>query len=289
MRMQICAAAVLLGAAACSPTATPSRPAAGGGASRAPTAPTPTMPTLLRVVAHDFTFGGNQTVPAGLVAVRLVNEGHAIHMLGIGRLDSSRTVGDLMGALQKRTPIPYWFELGGPGTVSPGDSVTAYLTLEPGTYSTICWMPDSTGKGHETDGMFATLTVTGDSAGAPVPPTPDLYVRERDYHISLSQTPTAGRHVLAIDNDGPQNHDLAILRLLPGKTEEQALAWLAHPTMSDAPVEAVGGIVGQERWAHAEVAVDLVPGDYLFLCMIPDAKDGKPHFMHGMVTRVKVT
>ncbi len=32
-----------------------------------------------------------------------------------------------------------------------------------------------------------------------------------------------------------------------------------------------------------------VPGDYPFLCLISDAKDGKLHVMHGKVTRVKVT
>jgi hypothetical protein len=33
---------------------------------------------------------------------------------------------------------------------------------------------------------------------------------------------------------------------------------------------------------------DFVPGKYALICFLPDAKDGKPHFMHGMVQEVTV-
>jgi hypothetical protein len=34
---------------------------------------------------------------------------------------------------------------------------------------------------------------------------------------------------------------------------------------------------------------DLAPGDYGMICFVPDAKDGKPHFAHGMIQQFKVT
>jgi hypothetical protein len=46
--------------------------------------------------------------------------------------------------------------------------------------------------------------------------------------------------------------------------------------------------VGQGRYAHPEFAADLTPRGYLILCMIPDDKDGEPHFTHGIVRRVHV-
>lgn len=247
-----------------------------------------TKPALVRVVAHDFAFDSAHSVPAGLVAIRLVNDGHAIHMLGVARLDSGKTVADVYHALTMNT-FPGWInELGGPGAVSPGDSVTQYAVLEPGTYSMICWWPDSTGKEHVMSGMISTLTVTGQTAGAPVEPTPDIYLRERDYQIAATGAFTAGHHVFRVDNDGPQGHDVTLLRLLPGKTEADVEKWLAKPGM-DAPAEALGGTVGVTRWGHTEFAADLKPGSYLIVCLIPDAKDGKPHFMHGMVTKISVT
>jgi hypothetical protein len=33
---------------------------------------------------------------------------------------------------------------------------------------------------------------------------------------------------------------------------------------------------------------DLTPGEYLLICFLPDAKDGKPHFVHGMMQQIKV-
>lgn len=277
-----CGALAFLAVLGCAASSPPS-----GAPVDAPTAST--TPTLLRVVAHDFAFDSAHSVPAGLVAIRLVNEGKAIHMLGIARLDSGKTMADTYKALAGTKPTAWFSELGGPGAVSPGDSVTQYAVLEPGTYSMICWWPDSTGKAHIMSGMMSTLTVTGQSAGAPVEPVPDIYIRERDYAIATTGAFTAGHHVIRMDNDGPQDHDVAILRVLPGKTDAEVDKWLLKPDMRDAPVEAVSGTVGIARWAHTEFTADLKPGNYLILCMMPDSKDGKPHFMHGMSTRVTVS
>ena len=280
MRAWICGAAVALTFTACSSGApqSASQAAAMGTAQAAP--------PLVRVVAHDFAFADNPTVPAGLVAIRLVNQGHAIHMMGVARLDSNHTVADVYKSFSDpKASLSFFHEVGGPGAVSPGDSATQYAVLEPGRYSLICWWPDSTGKPHIEDGMMATLTVTGDYAGAAVEPTPDLFVREADYHIATSGQWTAGHHVMRVDNDGPSTHDVTILRVLPGKTEAQVSAWLNRPTMSDAPVQALGGTVGIDRYGHTEVGVDLVPGDYLLLCMV----GAKPHFMLGMITHMHIS
>jgi hypothetical protein len=268
----------VLGCAAASPPS--SGPADASTAS--------TKAALVRVVARDFAFDSAHSVPAGLVAIRLVNEGRAIHMLGIERLDSGKTAADVYQAVVGNKPTNWLSAVGGPGAVSPGDSVTQYAVLEPGTYSMVCWWPDPTGKEHIMSGMITTLTVTGQTAGAPVEPAPDIYLRARDYAIVTTGAFTAGHHVFRLDNDGPQEHDITILRVLPGKTGAEIDRWLLKPDMRNAPVEAVGGVVGISRWAHAEFAADLKPGNYLILCMVPDATDGKPHFMRGMSTRVTV-
>jgi hypothetical protein len=33
---------------------------------------------------------------------------------------------------------------------------------------------------------------------------------------------------------------------------------------------------------------NFTPGRYGLLCFLPDAKDGKPHFVHGMVQEITV-
>lgn len=276
----ICGFALVMGVAACAAT-----PAHDTGAATAATA---TTPTLVRVVAHDFAFDSSHTVPAGLLTVRLVNQGHAMHMMGIARLDSGKTVADVFRVMEAKGFPNFITELGGPGFVSPGDSSDYIKVLQPGNYALLCYVTDSTGKYHVLDGMISGLTVTGTVAGAPVPPPPDIYVRETDYHIALSSTPTAGHHVFEVDNDGPQNHDLAILRVLPGKTADDVLKWVADPNHGPPAAEALGGIVGQARWAHEEFSVDLVPGHYMVICLMPDVHDDRPHFMHGMQTEFTV-
>jgi hypothetical protein len=280
MRGSIYGVAVSLGIAACSPT-----PAGQSAAAAADPGPPPTSPTPLRVVARDFAFDSGHTVPAGLIAVRLVNQGHAMHMMGIDRLDSNHTIADVYRDLNNpKATLDYFKQLGGPGAVSPGDSSTQYVVLEPGNYALICWWPDSTGKDHVMSGMMATLTVTGDSVGAPVEPHPDIYVRERDYHIATAGAWTAGHHVIRVDNDGPNPHDVTILRVLPGKPDAEVEKWLLKPTMNGAPVEALGGTVAIERYGHTEISADLTPGNYLLLCMVGD----RPHFTLGMVTKITV-
>ncbi len=286
MRAVICGAAVVLGVGACSsPSPSTRQPAAKGPGATAAEVPRP--PTLLRVVAHDFAYDGNHTVLAGLVEVRLVNEGRAIHMLALARMDSGHTVGDVYAAYGRR-PMPWLHVVGGPGDISAGDSATAYVVLEPGTYAMICGQADSTGKDHIMDGMFATLTVTGTIASPPVEPTPDVSVRESDYEIEMLGTLSAGRHVFHVDNDGPQRHDLVIVKILGGYTQTQALDWLMRPTMRAPEAVALGGTVGLDQGAHTEFVVNLPPGDYVFACMMIDRTDHKPHFVHGMVRAVKV-
>jgi hypothetical protein len=54
------------------------------------------------------------------------------------------------------------------------------------------------------------------------------------------------------------------------------------------PVSFLGGVSPIAPGGHNEFAVDLAPGRYAFLCFLPDAKDGKPHVLHGMAREIDV-
>jgi hypothetical protein len=49
-----------------------------------------------------------------------------------------------------------------------------------------------------------------------------------------------------------------------------------------------GGLAVIDSGTSAVLAADLSPGDYGLICFMPDTKDGKPHFMHGMMSQIKV-
>jgi len=55
------------------------------------------------------------------------------------------------------------------------------------------------------------------------------------------------------------------------------------------PIIPVGGIAGLSVGQTANFTTTFGPGDYLLLCFVPDAKDGKPHMAHGMAMPFKVS
>ena len=135
MRGLICGTVAVVGLLGCAASSPPSN----GHAGVSTAAVASTEPALVRVVGKDFAFDSAHSVPAGLVAIRFVNEGRSVPMLGVARRDSGKTAADVFQALSKNTSMEWCSELGGPGAVSPGDSATQYAVLGPGIYSMIWW------------------------------------------------------------------------------------------------------------------------------------------------------
>ena len=54
------------------------------------------------------------------------------------------------------------------------------------------------------------------------------------------------------------------------------------------PGEPLSGVAGLGVGKTATFPLTLTPGNYALICFIPDAKDGKPHFVHGMIQNFKV-
>ena len=57
------------------------------------------------------------------------------------------------------------------------------------------------------------------------------------------------------------------------------------------PAKPAGGFVGPMpvAGAHGFFTATLAAGKYVFLCFVPDQKDGKPHVAHGMLKEVTVS
>jgi hypothetical protein len=54
------------------------------------------------------------------------------------------------------------------------------------------------------------------------------------------------------------------------------------------PGAPVGGTTPMARGEENFITLDLTPGEYGLICFVGDAKDGKPHSMHGMVTQFTI-
>lgn len=232
----------------------------------------------MTVIAKDFSFELPSQSPAGLTTFKLVNHGPSLHHVQLIRLDEWKTGDDFLAALKA----------GGPNPPEAGDTATAAVDIKPGNYVLVCFIPSADGVPHLMKGMTHALTVTEPTHAAAPEPTADLVVKLVDFDFQLSQPLSAGRHTVRIENGGAQPHELAIIRLEPGKTPADFTAWGERPE-GPAPGRLFGGVSGIMPGARAFVEVDLPPGEYALICFVPEMADGKPHFVHEMVKQVTVS
>jgi hypothetical protein len=249
--------------------------------------PRETAPTVT-ITARDYTLDSPDTLPEGAVTLRLVNQGKEFHHIWIARLEGGRTVDDVLAALKTQGPLPEWVkDAGGPNAPRPeGGENSATVTLVPGNYIVACLIPSADGIPHLMKGMVRPLTVV--KTGRPAPaPKGDVIMTLRDYSFFFSRPLTAGTHVIEVRNEGTQWHEFELVQLAPGKTPHDVIAFIEHG-LGSPPGLPIGGVSplmpGGVSWFHA----DLQPGRYALICFLPDRKDGKQHFEHGMTQEIEV-
>ena len=103
------------------------------------------------------------------------------------------------------------------------------------------------------------------------------------------ETLPAGDLTLTLDNQGEQNHEMAVFELLDGKSIDDVNA-LFEKGMPKGPPEwtrEVGG-TGAKPGETGELETDMTPGDYVLLCFVSDKETKEPHILHGMLMAVSV-
>jgi hypothetical protein len=245
-------------------------------------------PAVVTVTASDYAFEAPAEIPGGFVTMRLVNKGPSLHHVQLLKLEAGKTMEDFTAALKAGGPPRWALPAGGPNPPQPGDSSTVQMKLEPGQYVMVCFVPAADGQPHLMKGMMRPLTVTASGSTAAAEPTADIVMKLVDFSFDLSKPLTSGRHILRIDNDGKQPHEVAIVRMEPGKDPLSFASWGERPT-GPAPGQMYGGVSAIMPGTQVYVPLDLPPGEYGLLCFVPEMKDGKPHFVHGMVKKVTIS
>jgi len=279
----VVACASLLFVAACT-TKSADKPAADT------TAVAPAAPNVVTFKAVDFAFQGPDTIPAGLTTIRMDAGGKELHQLSIFRIDSGKTYDEVKGALKNPNgPPPKWFvEVVGVNPPVPGHTAEVTANLDAGRYMMLCFIPSPDGVPHMAKGMVKPLTVVG-TAVAAAEPKADVQMTLTDYDFVLSTPFTAGQHTIRVVNTAPQAHEVFLVRLAPGKSAQDLVKWV-DKMQGPPPAEPMGGVTGLASGGYAYFPAQLeAGGSYALLCFLPDAKDGKPHVMHGMVKEFKVS
>ncbi|HVB32322.1 MAG TPA: hypothetical protein VNE60_12400 [Gemmatimonadaceae bacterium] len=242
----------------------------------------PAAPTVVTIHAKDFAYVAPDSIAAGYVTFNLVNDGTTLHHATIFRLDSGKTAADLDAALKHPGPIPAWaVALGGPNAPVPGATSDATVELSAGNYAMVCFVDVPGGVPHFMKGMLRAFVVTP-SQTATAAPTVDDSITLKDYGFQFARALTTGHHAFAVTNAAAQPHEVEIVKLAPGKTGEDLVEWVQNP-QGPPPGVAIGGLAFEAPGVTGYFSADFTAGNYLFICFVPDAKDGKPHFMHGMM------
>ncbi len=250
--------------------------------------PAPTAkPRVVEVTGQDFKFDAPDVIPAGLTQFRFLNKGPSIHHMALLKLSGGKTVADLSAALSKPGPLPSWVkEVGGPNAPAPGLEANATLMMEPGNYALICFV-DLGGPPHFTKGMVRALRVVPATAPSAAKPKADITATLVDYGFRLSTPIRSGNHTIRVHNAAAQHHEIQLVQLAPGASLGDFMKWMQ--TMEGPPLgKALGGIAGIEPGMSEYFTADFAPGNYAVICFLPDAKDGKPHFAHGMMQQIEV-
>ena len=253
----------------------------GNAASEAPAGP-----QEVHFTASDFAFAGPTSIESGVVTFVLDNTSENFHHLQLARLTDGMTVEDFhqrLMTLQPGTPLPSWFvDAGGVNPPPPGEPARVTLMVEPGEYVVLCFVDTPDHVPHFAKGMVAPLTVT-EAAGAPASlPESDRTLTLVDYAFSFDAPLTSGSQDIRVVNGATQAHEIALFRLVPGKTMEDVMTWGASYE-GEPPMIPAGGVPAIRPGQEAVIHVELEPGDYVALCFLPDANDGVPHLAHGMV------
>ena len=244
-------------------------------------------PNVVDVVAREYRYEMPDTLPAGPTLFHFTDDGKLLHHMTIVKLEHGKTLSDFTAL--PAGPLPAWAVLmGGPNTPMPrGGESEAIVDLPPGNYAVICVIPDAAGKPHMMKGMVKGLTVTPSTEAHTIPAS-DLTLTLTDYKFSFSRPPTAGRHIVRIVNDGTQPHEAVMFRLEAGKKGEDIANWVSAGMQGPPPGSPITGISAEAPGKENTLLLNLSPGTYALLCFMPDAKDGKPHAMHGMIHNFKI-
>ena len=259
-------------------------------AAAAPPAQTAAAPNAVTITAREYAFEAPHQIPSGVTNFHFMVKGKEPHHGIMVRLDEGKTFDDLAAALKNPGPPPSWAHLeGGMMIGDPVNGSHTTLSLTPGRYALICFIPSADGVPHVAKGMFAPIEVTASAASTAPEPAADVTVTLKDYDFALSTPLTPGDHVIRVETAPGQPHEFVLVRLSEGVTAQQVIATEMGQNKGPRPSYTfMGGVAPMEGGRHAFVNVRLEPGTYALICFIPDAKDGKPHFMHGMMKEFKV-
>ena len=266
-------------------------------------------PRVVELSVANRAFQAPDTIDAGWTTLRFTNHtDEDVHYAHLVRLDSARSVQELVEhyakAIRESGPRPTWIvRFGGPGAAGPHQTASVTQDLAPGNYVWICPVENEKGEPHFGVGEYRQFVVRAANAGTAretAEPVPTATIRLVDHAFNPdSSLMKAGRHVIRVENDGGEPHDMNMMKLAQGRTVEDLQRFLnperaRRPGEKDEPApplhelgSMVGGVAAMAPSMAAYFDAELTPGEYALFCMVT-APDGRSHIEHGMIRQIRV-
>jgi hypothetical protein len=242
--------------------------------------------TVATFHATDYGFEGPDQLPAGQTVVRLLNHGRQPHHIQLVKLTDGMSADQLSEELQAPLfQLPSWAKhMEGPNGVGSGGRSEATLYLEPGAYVLICTIPTKGRTPHVLLGMHKVLQVVEHEAG-PRSFVANYHLSLRDFEVAVIEPMTAGLHSFYVKNRGMQVHQVSLVRLDAGVSDDHVTSALAPASgIPSWPWQLVGGMTGLEPGGEGLFTATLAPGRYALMCLFPNPNTPQSHASKGMVT-----
>jgi outer membrane protein assembly factor BamE (lipoprotein component of BamABCDE complex) len=247
----------------------------------------------LTITAIDYTYQMPSTLAlhAGLVDLRLVNNGTQPHQAQLARLNPGITETEVIKEVidQRREDRAYALLtfVGGPDTVSPGNGQEALLDLPAGDYVLLCLVTGADGLPHIDKGMIHFFTVSVGQQAQSVPQSSGaLLIQDHTYTLPAALLSTTAA-TIRVENQGTEPHEVGIVRLASGKSAQDVLAFFHRPS-GPPPFEEDGGMATLAPGASGWIIVHLPPGHYAAFSILPDPKTGVLQLTQGLLTSFTV-
>ena len=272
----------------------------------------------LNFVGKDIGFSGPASTLSGRSEMILANQGQGFDNLLIAKLTGGNTVDNLpaQGNQELYNNLPSWIiPIGGPGKVPPGETASITINLEAGNYVLIRFGTDENNVTIPAWDLRVPFTVAQSANSLALEPDFDMLMNMIDfgYTVSDEYKPGIGRaivkegpHLIKITNMGKIPHEVILAKFDDGKRAVDYPGWMRNtqgngggnlvpialedgtlPT-TPPPTTIWGGstIIGTNGIAYLHT--DLVPGNYLMYCTLPNSQSGNPNLSSGMIEEFSV-
>jgi hypothetical protein len=225
---------------------------------------------------------GAGSAKPGFVRIVVRNDARGQHGIELVRLKRSLTTPQLLRAFaaEQRRLIE---SLGGIQQVAAGRPWEMTARLAPGSYAFIDFGQNGP-KPNYANGLFKRFRI-GSSPAVGAPPAAVGEIEMHDFRFDFRlPKPFAGHGIVKIPNLGKTSHEITLVRIDPGHTQQEVLelilAGATKPPKWASLIELLS-VLDPGRTAY--VRLDLPPGRYVALCLLDEPAAQKLHAQLGMI------